>query len=147
MTIKTLIPCRPLALMVILTAPVVRAWGPGFEPMKGGCSRGAPLHARDDSREHEESFVIETYRSKLHNIFGTHHEESHDTFAFVRERADELASEAFAEGFGADFTEPCGEDCEECLIPEHWKTTSDVDVLDFLGIRRAEPLRRNADWD
>lgn len=38
----------------------------------------------------------------------------------------------------------CGEECEECLIPDNFKVLQDVDqsidVLDFLGIKRAKPL-------
>mmetsp|Transcript_16615 Transcript_16615/g.36029 ORF Transcript_16615/g.36029 Transcript_16615/m.36029 type:complete len:208 (+) Transcript_16615:59-682(+) len=49
----------------------------------------------------------------------------------------------------------CGDECDEqCDIPEHYKvfsSTNDkipkVDVMSFLGIRRAEPLRVQRDWD
>ena len=49
----------------------------------------------------------------------------------------------------------CGDDCEECLIPDDLKILPDaqkgIDVMAFLGIQRAEPLRAwgtsNMDWD
>ncbi|GFH58511.1 hypothetical protein CTEN210_14987 [Chaetoceros tenuissimus] len=35
-----------------------------------------------------------------------------------------------------------GDECEDCEIPTHYKDDSvDIDVLEFLGIKRAEPLR------
>jgi hypothetical protein len=48
---------------------------------------------------------------------------------------------------------PCGEDCDECLIPEEYKIVANeeaVDVMAFLGIRRADPLlvtRAARDWE
>lgn len=51
------------------------------------------------------------------------------------------------------FEAPCGEDCEECLIPEEYKLVSSeeaIDVMAFLGIRRAEPLqasRPSREWE
>lgn len=46
----------------------------------------------------------------------------------------------------------CGDDCDEqCEIPEDYKRFADkdikVDVMAFLGIKRAEPLRVQRDWD
>jgi hypothetical protein len=112
------------------------AWGPRFEPMKAAFSRGNPLEARDDHHDHEEAVVIEAYRSKLENIYDTSYGHALDSFAFLREKADALASETFAESFDADF---------ECEIPTDWKTSQgdieEVDVMKFLGIQRAEPLR------
>lgn len=48
--------------------------------------------------------------------------------------------------------ECCGGDCEQCEIPEDFRVTAngdlpEVDVLAFLGIRRAEPLQVRQDWD
>mmetsp|Transcript_17116 Transcript_17116/g.32703 ORF Transcript_17116/g.32703 Transcript_17116/m.32703 type:complete len:211 (+) Transcript_17116:125-757(+) len=52
---------------------------------------------------------------------------------------------------GPCLDECCGFDCDEqCEIPEEYKLTSEapkVDVMSFLGIRRAEPLRVGRDWD
>lgn len=44
--------------------------------------------------------------------------------------------------------EACGEDCDECEIPEELKLLSDtqqLDVMTFLGIQRAKPL--NVIWN
>lgn len=40
----------------------------------------------------------------------------------------------------------CGEDCEDCLIPDHYKIDpvfETLDVLAFLGIRRVPSIERN----
>ena len=39
-----------------------------------------------------------------------------------------------------------GDECEECKIPEAYKTIaaqSDIDVIEYLGLRRVEPLRKD----
>ncbi|KAL7528222.1 hypothetical protein ACHAWF_002486 [Thalassiosira exigua] len=42
----------------------------------------------------------------------------------------------------------CGDDPEQCTIPDEYKVaTPKVDVMSFLGIKRAEPLRVHRDWD
>lgn len=50
----------------------------------------------------------------------------------------------------------CGEDCDECEIPEELKLLSDtqqLDVMTFLGIQRAKPLNvigkrdNSVDWE
>jgi hypothetical protein len=53
------------------------------------------------------------------------------------------------DGWTAEAMEACGDDCEECLIPEDLKIIPDnsINVMAFLGIRRAEPLKKKMDWD
>jgi len=44
----------------------------------------------------------------------------------------------------------CGDESEQCDIPEHYKEFKDapkVDVMSFLGIKRAEPIQVQRDWD
>lgn len=58
------------------------------------------------------------------------------TLAFLREEADAVALETFAD---------CGEECEECDIPADWKLVSaepvdEADAMNFLGIKRAKPI-------
>lgn len=48
------------------------------------------------------------------------------------------------------FGDSCGDDFDQCDIPEEYKVAAPkVDVMSFLGIRRAEPLQVNSlrDWD
>lgn len=41
-----------------------------------------------------------------------------------------------------------GESCDQCDIPEEYKVAAPkVDVMSFLGIRRAQPLQVSRDWD
>jgi hypothetical protein len=67
------------------------------------------------------------------------------TFTFLQEQADIMALEAFEDNWVDVVDDFCsGEDCDECEIPEDWKTNSGpiatVDVMEFLGISRAKPL-------
>lgn len=124
---------RPLRICLLaLLLPASSAWGP--DSAKAVFSRGHPLKAKDN-HHHEEAVVIEAYRSKLENVFdpaSAFHQG--EKFAFLREKADAMASETF-EGFDTDFG---------CAIPDEWKKTSKgeaVDVMNFLGIRRAVPLK------
>eukprot|EP00573_Skeletonema_grethae_P000897 CAMPEP_0201687998 /NCGR_PEP_ID=MMETSP0578-20130828/1799_1 /ASSEMBLY_ACC=CAM_ASM_000663 /TAXON_ID=267565 /ORGANISM="Skeletonema grethea, Strain CCMP 1804" /LENGTH=215 /DNA_ID=CAMNT_0048172187 /DNA_START=73 /DNA_END=720 /DNA_ORIENTATION=- len=44
----------------------------------------------------------------------------------------------------------CGDESEQCDIPEHYKEfkgAPKVDVMSFLGIKRAEPIHVQRDWD
>jgi hypothetical protein len=97
----------------------------------------------------------------------SHHEDiaiSQDYFVPDASLLDELLAYhdvAFEEEAAASLSSfaPCvGDECEseehDCVIPEEYKTLSDEaanEVLNFLGIRRAEPLRpdrRGArDWE
>lgn len=75
--------------------------------------------------------------------FGLTYQQSFDgTFTFLQEQADILALEAFEDYLDVD--DFCGEDCDDCEIPEDWKILSGpvatVDVMAFLGISRAKPL-------
>ena len=65
-----------------------------------------------------------------------------EAFDSLQEQAAVLASETFEESLIVD--DFCGEDCDECEIPEDWKVLSGPvaanDVMAFLGITRAKPL-------
>lgn len=64
-------------------------------------------------------------------------------FSFLRERAEELSTEAFGDGLNDHYDTCSGPYCEECQIPEEWKThgsEDQIDVMEFLGIRRAKPI-------
>lgn len=69
-----------------------------------------------------------------------------DMFSHLQDRADILALESFEVSLSRPETlDDCGEDCQECLIPEEWKdfpmTVKPTDVMDFLGISRVQPLK------
>jgi hypothetical protein len=64
------------------------------------------------------------------------------TYTFLREHADALALETFEKSL--EFDDFCGEDCDECEIPQEWMVrpgpVATHDVMAFLGITRAKPL-------
>lgn len=97
---------------------------------------------------HEDSLTVEAL-IHYEDFVGSDQLDARHVLDLVRARADELAAETFA----AFPKEPCvGEECDaECLVPEEWTSkTGDIDasqVMDFLGIRRAQPLRLPTDWE
>jgi hypothetical protein len=139
-------------LLFYLLSPAI-AWGPIFEPLKGGYGMGTARKAAD--RDYEDWDWME----QTHTL----HYEDTDT----QVDGEPLRSRIFISQpllwepstlddiyptFN-DLEAPCGEDCDECLIPEEYKIVASeeaVDVMAFLGIRRAEPLqvtRPALDWE
>jgi hypothetical protein len=67
---------------------------------------------------------------------------SDGTFSHLQEQADILAFEAFEDNMLQNYWDDCGDDCEECMIPEEWKIQQQtVNVMEILGISRVKPLR------
>ena len=126
-------------------------WGTRYENGRRLSSRPAMVANENHHMEHDgdDHMTLETPVEVEHYVH-TEHNDSYRLLDLVKERAEELASEAFA-GFSKE--KPCvGEDCDiECLIPEDWSPKpGDMDskeVMSFLGIRRVEPLRRPTDWE
>ena len=114
-----------------------------FEPMKNSARSLSIRKMRDDEDDIDSAVSIETYRFKLENVFNRKY---HDNLDLFRERADKLATETFEMDSSL---EACGKDCEECQIPEEWKSpfgpADGIDVMEFLGIKRAKPLRAKRD--
>mmetsp|Transcript_29581 Transcript_29581/g.44026 ORF Transcript_29581/g.44026 Transcript_29581/m.44026 type:complete len:158 (-) Transcript_29581:178-651(-) len=129
----------------------------------------APLHKRttlqkarlDDS---DESDLIEFYRNSLEKTYtasGFSEEPEvflHDKEDDLRLHLDDLVVLSTATVYDCDWFEACSpriEDFEQCDIPDDFKILSSsntVDIMGFLGIRRAEPLRveqknEYRDWD
>ena len=159
MTTVVTVTFRSVLLIVALLVGTALAWGPSVQNSRRQQQRHTSSELRlrwdddddDDATENENDTdvdVIEAYRARL---LGSHQFEpllaegwwSEDN----RRVRDEFAS---LEGIVAEdptwmetaFTS-CGEDCEECEIPDDWAVPEDerFDVFEFLGIRRAEPLR------
>jgi hypothetical protein len=90
----------------------------------------------------ETTFHLET----LLDDIASSSENSFFAFDSLRDRAEDLASETFAGDVICT-----GEECDlECDIPKEWsEIKGEVElnnVMEFLGIRRAQPLRRAVDW-
>lgn len=155
------------------------AWGPRFEPgaSMGGSghrtveavSRILVLQAalrKDDDGDTSDNDDIEKYRSRLESTYFSYLEDQDcdETYAGVefwdflkpvavssREGESETAKQV-AESLASSWLDiHCGEDCEECLIPDDLKILPEhdeqINVMEFLGIRRAEPLRKVSDWE
>jgi hypothetical protein len=127
----------------------VSAWGSRFYPMKA--SRTV-LRAKVNGRD-EDALLIEQYRSRLETSYVTYSEERDSIYDFIQQEEDKsgrAVGPALSQSLSADWFEPCGDDCEECEIPDDMKILPDsqqMDVMTFLGIHRAEPLRKKQDWD
>jgi hypothetical protein len=140
-------------LLFCLLSPAI-AWGPTFEPLKGGYGMATALKASD--RDHED---WDWMGEQTHTL----HYEDTDTYVdgeplrsrlFISQPL--LWEPSMLDDIHPTFNSieaPCGEDCDECLIPEEYKIVANeeaVDVMAFLGIRRAEPLqatRTALDWE
>lgn len=140
-----------------LGATPVLSWGPQFEPLRKGHQRFSILEAKKNN-DHDEDLV--NFRQLLERSFSTFDGDSDDPIsAFVREEGeldndDVSVKRALDRMYVSDSSSaeavdsPCdGEYCDidgECAIPESFKIVPGkdaVDVMAFLGIRRAEPIR------
>ncbi len=79
---------------------------------------------------------------------------SKDTTTFLRAMTNSHQYDDFTEWKGEtssffsleETSADCGEDCEDCLIPDHYKidpVMENFDVLAFLGIQRVQSIERN----
>jgi hypothetical protein len=137
-----------LCLLVLLAS--VSAWGSRFDAIKA--SRTV-LRAKENGPD-EDALLIEQYRSRLESTYVTYSKKSGGIYDFIQQEKDDKSGKAVDPALplslNADWFEPCVEDCEECEIPDDMKLLPDsqqVDVMKFLGIHRAEPLRKKQDWD
>lgn len=138
-----------LQLCLLVLLPSVSAWGSRSDSMKA--SRTV-LRAKKNDRD-EDALLIEQYRSRLETTYVTYSEQSGSIYDFIQQEKDDKSGKAVdptPQSLSADWFEPCGDDCDECEIPDDMKILPDsqqVDVMKFLGIHRAEPLRKKQDWD
>lgn len=130
------------------------AFGPRFEPVKGGYGVGTSRKAVVDN-ENEEEHQSLGYRKRGYTL---HYENRYEEIDGKYFQSRLFISEPFildASIFGivnpydvlagtedGDAFAACGEDCEECAIPEEYKAIENpMDVMAYLGIRRADPIR------
>lgn len=154
---------RSVRLLTVLSLTTCSAaWGPLFEPAKGGFGFvTSPLKATTSDRDGESS---NSYRASLERSFALEYSEDLSRLLQPAIPVDLHIAEddilggcwsfGVAEGDTDSLANCSGEDCEEdCPIPEKFKILSveaSKDVMEFLGIRRAEPLRvtgRSRDWE
>ena len=148
---------RSLLLSFCLPGSLVVAWGPLFEPLKGGSGqRMTPLKASEREDEHE---AVLFYRANLERTFALEFPVStlglSDTAAATSDIPapegcvlDDIMGNNNIMALDSDSAQE-----EDCPIPDDFKAfRGDValDVLNFLGIRRVEPLRvngRTREWE
>ena len=148
-----------------------RAQGGWTTTMLQAVEFGDDNHGREDHRQ-DDPTLIEEYRAKLQKMYVSHFDtiRSDDIHDAIRRyqlgrdhpqeqqtsppRVEAIDFDFFDEhylGFASDNDEWLADIEEECQIPEELKIIpgemDPSDVMDFLGIRRAEPLRRVRDWE
>jgi hypothetical protein len=104
---------------------------------------------------------FDEYRAQLEKSFVQSYEDDIDigrydgTLSLRAEVGSSLITDVEDDDWTLEAMAACGDDYEECLIPEDLKILrdweKDIDIMAFLGIQRAEPLlaKRSTrlDWD
>jgi len=148
-----------LSLVLVLFVGLASAFGPRFE--KGRTVAAArPRVVRNEKptkklepslAEIDQETSFDTMETTFHletllDDIASSSENSFFAFDSLRDRAEDLASDTFPGDVICT-----GEECDlECDIPKEWsEIKGEVElknVMEFLGIRRAQPLRRAVDW-
>jgi hypothetical protein len=135
----------------------INAFGPRLESFYVGSSWSV-LKASEQEEEEEDGHtqrVMALERTYVLNYYDGGHEsgsQQRDDRSFLEESLDVQLHESLLFGLEqyrhavAAEESSCGADCEECLIPDDFKICPDdtIDVMEFLGIKRARPLRVQA---
>ena len=144
-----------LALVMLLAVDFCSAWGPIFEPLKGGWNMGRTalqaLKSSSDGHEKEEDRRLQQQQQQ-HSTFYYDDVDFHQIL-----NPPSMVSSSLVFEWGSLWEdlfiveEECfGAECEEeCSIPEEYKTpeAEEFDVMGYLGIKRAEPLRVKEGYD
>ena len=149
-----------LCIYLVLFVGLASAFGPRFEkgrkvaaarPRVGGNEKPNKKNVEPSLAEIDAAASFDTMETTFHletllDDIASASENSFFVFDSLRDRAEGLASETLAGDIICT-----GEECDmECDIPKEWsEIKGDIDVknvMEFLGIRRAQPLRRAADW-
>ena len=140
----------PIAKSIVLlvaacTVSFAFAFGPRLEPLSNGHSHThghtMRLHASDSEEDERKGSCqsdfdfaaaelesIDTFPSLFGGFDGI--------FPLLQKEADALALDAF------DLSDECGDDCIECEIPQDWGVPhKTINVMEYLGVTRAKPLR------
>mmetsp|Transcript_28663 Transcript_28663/g.44023 ORF Transcript_28663/g.44023 Transcript_28663/m.44023 type:complete len:150 (+) Transcript_28663:90-539(+) len=135
--------------MLLLSTPSVAAWGHQYKLQRPAFATHR-LASKDDSSE-----AIDAFRQILEDSFSLS-EETYDDYFEPNIDSDEdrvildpldnsIPVQMYRDDWfdGQWLARACGEDCEQCEIPEDYKIlpAPKVDVMAFLGIKRAEPIQ------
>jgi hypothetical protein len=126
----------PLAVFFLSLSHRTWAWGSSTDPLRVGYGVLTTMRATERIN-HDDDFDVQKTSSprlgyesenKMRDGFVQMHPLLWDGYIFDG-----------TQSFEVDF--PCGDECEQCPIPDDFKNDSDdIDVMAFLGIRRAVPL-------
>ena len=142
------------AIHLLTLVVSVVGWGQLFEPLRGKPMRFSTLICMQDNDDAERE-DLHGFRRWLEHSYSKFDGDSNDPMrSFVRGEEEASVADVFDRMFDEDEEDldPCeGEYCDidkECEIPESFKIApgqDSVDVMAFLGMRRAEPLRAKQD--
>lgn len=139
-----------LLLLISLQHNTVTAWG----PLAHHTNRLGVTELKMTDDEHSSS-----YRAQLERTYsaseafldddGFFDMSIFEDTDFVRNKVIDAIASEHDDDWTAEAMAACGDDCEECLIPDDLKIIPDdsVNVMAFLGIQRAQPLQKRTDWD
>jgi hypothetical protein len=143
---------RVLFLLSLLasSAPTVVAWGPLHQAIRFGVMQ---LQMKSDDVGLDE-YRMQLEQSYVHSYEDDFNIQQFEDIPSLRKEV-KASLNTNANAWTLEAMAACGDDCEECLIPDDLKILPDaqkgIDVMAFLGIQRAEPLRAwgtsNMDWD
>jgi hypothetical protein len=151
---------RHLCLFLLFGFPCLTvAFGPRFESLKGGVGARTSRKAFTDDEHEEDPLNFKSLRKRGVG-YTLHYENRYKEIGGEYFQCRLFISEPFfldVSLFGIvnpfdthagieddDILAACGDDCVECAIPEEYKriaSENPIDVMAFLGIRRAEPIR------
>jgi hypothetical protein len=147
-----------LCLIFLFGVPSLTvAFGPPFDPLKGGYGARTSLKTVADNDEEVPNVGsgkrgVTSYTLHYENRYEEVDGEFFQSRLFISEPFILDASlfgivnpyDIQAGSEDDDVFAACGEDCEECAIPDEYKrvaSDNSMDVMAYLGIRRAQPIR------
>lgn len=148
-----------LCLLFLCGVPwLTLAFGPRFEFLKCGFGATTSQKVFADSENEEKHLNSESSR-KSGLGYALHYENRYEEIGGKYFQSRLFISEPFfmdefifgtvnpyaarASGVDDNILAACGEDCVECAIPDEYKRAAyenPIDVMAYLGIRRAEPI-------
>jgi hypothetical protein len=131
-------------LLVFSLPLTAMGWGTVFDTFRVGYGTSTALRLR--SSDTDDDFDSQNRLGSLEKAYGSldadFHEEILVRGAVYGGEPVLWDASLFGDDSSFDFEFPCGEDCDDCLIPEEYKIDAreNIDVMAFLGIRRADSI-------
>ena len=151
-----------LSINIVTACAMADAFGQRLEWTRNGlhASCGGSSLRASDGEDHSKDPTISEFRKRLELSFEAFDGDSEAAMSAYTRQDSKSSITAAGRMFQYDIEatdngdllcegHDCDMDGEECQIPDAFKTlpsAESVDVMSFLGIRRAEPLRVQTDW-